>query len=398
MLDKRCRDSSHLTQLLGQKLREEVDLKISSWLNQENQDGVEEWCKTVAWMRQVTNQTGYQCDTFALAVHILDTFIGMMKIHGKYLKCAAAAAVYIGSKILEEKDQVQDLNTFLQMNRSKFTSNDIARMERIILEKIGWELLARPTAANFLEIYFNLLCASHFEKVFGSDSLAYSIYRSLATQLELTYCEPALQAFPGSVKALSLLSCTLEKITSRWFLYIDPLARISEISIQEILESRELIKTHLFGYVKPLKPKMQRPKKYARKLSQLALSNLKLTTIAENPFEVEQNEYQEEVEDWIRKRLSRPKGLGNQRIESRRVPLKRLQTSPRKVCSSGSPSKAVVLEPLATCRLQAAPSLEEIAMVKSRVETPVEVMQTQQPMEVASHDHQSNWMTFKKLR
>jgi len=415
MLDKRCRNSSHLGQLLKQKLSEEVDLKILTWVEEnDKEDVVEEWHKAVAWMRQVNNQTGYQCDTFALSVHILDTFIGLMKIHGKYLKCAAASSIYIASKILEEKESVQALETFLQMNRSKFTASDIVRMERIILDKIGWELLARPTSATFLEIYFNLLCANHFEKVFGSDSLAYSIYRSLASQLEMTYCEPSLQHFPGSVKALSLLSCTLEKITSRWFLYIDPLARMSEISIQEILECRELVKTNLFGYVKPLKPKLHRPRKYSKRASQFALNNLKLSTITENPFETEfTKQQQEEVEEWIRRRLSKPKGIGNQSVESRRVPLKRLNTSgPRKLSMSqersssrkrSTPTPVEVVQTLnSSGRKRAAPSMEAIQMVKVRVQAPIQPQQDQimeeEPMELTNQEETNAWMTFEKLR
>lgn len=289
MLDKLCRNPSHLENLLKQKLNLEEDLKILKWLHQDNQDVVEEWHKTVAWMRQVTNQTGYQCDMFALAVHILDSFLGLMKIHGKYLKCAALTSCYIASKIMEEKDNVHSLVNLLAINRSKFTSSDIVRMEKIILQKIGWDLNSTPTAATFLEIYFNLLCANHFETVFGSDSLAYSIYRSLASRLEMCYCEPSLQAFPGSTKALSLLSCTMEKITSRWFLYIDPLAKLSEISIEDILECRELIKLHIFGITKPQKPKLHRPrKKFSRRSSWIQRqSRTLLSPIVENPFETE---------------------------------------------------------------------------------------------------------------
>jgi hypothetical protein len=298
MLDKLCRNSSHLEKLLKEKLKVEEDLKIFKWLQQDKQDVVEEWHKTVAWMRQVTNQTGYQCDTFALSVHVLDNFLGLMKIHGKYLKCAAASSVYIASKIQEEKDCVHTLESFLAITNSKFTVSDITRMEKIILEKIGWELVSRPTSATFLEIYFNLLCANHFETVFGSDSLAYSIYRSLASQLEHCYCEPTLQAFHGSVKSLSLLSCTMEKITSRWFLYIDPLARLSEINIQDLLECRELIKINIFGIQKPQKPKLHRPRKYARRTSQFILpsqSRSILSPIVENPFESEFNAKQQQV-------------------------------------------------------------------------------------------------------
>lgn len=288
MLDKLCRNSPHLEGLLKTKLGLEEDLKILKWMQQENQEVVEEWHKTVAWMRQVANQTGFQCDTFTLAVHILDSFIGLMKIHGKYLKCAAASSVYIASKINEEKEQFHSMEDFLTTNRMKFTASDIVRMERIIVQKLGWELIGKPTGTTFLEIYFNLLCANNFETVFGSDSLAYSIYRSLASQLEHCYCEPSIQMFTGSVKALSLLSCTMEKITSQWFLYIDPLARMSQISIQELLDCRERIKIDIFGHVKPVNPKMQHRRKLARRTSQYNIPRLPralLTSIAENPEE-----------------------------------------------------------------------------------------------------------------
>jgi len=288
MLDILCRKAPHLEELLKQKLGLEEDLKILKWMQQENQEVVEEWHKTVAWMRQVANQSGFQCDTFTLAVHILDSFIGLMKIHGKYLKCAAASSVYIASKINEEKENFHSMQDFLETNRMKFTASDIVRMERIIVQKLGWELIGKPTGTTFLEIYFNLLCANHFETVFGSDSLAYSIYRSLASQLEHCYCEPNIQMFTGSVKALSLLSCTMEKITSQWFLYIDPLARMSQISIQELLDCRERIKIDIFGHVKPVNPKMQHRRKLARRSTQYNIPRLPralLTSIAENPEE-----------------------------------------------------------------------------------------------------------------
>lgn len=367
MLDKKCRSPSHLGQMLKQKLADEVPLRVSSWVEQEREEAVEEWYKTLSHMRQVNTQTGYQPDTFALSVHVLDNFTGLMKIHGKYLKCASMASVYISSKVLEEKESVRGLEHFLQSNSSKFVSSDIVRMEGIILEKVGWELLARPTAANFLEIYFNLLCANHFEKVFGSDSLAYSIYRSLGPQMEMTYLEPSLQKFRASVKALALLSCTLEKITSAWFLYIDPLARMSDISKQEILESRELIKRHLFGYVKPVKPKLNRPRRYARKASKLSLSSLQLTTITENPIEHDNScQQQEELEEWVRKRLSKPKGTVGQSLV-RKPSVKRLQSSgARKMSLTSESVQRVQQSKLTSNRKRSAPTMESVALAKVR--------------------------------
>jgi hypothetical protein len=170
---------------------------------------------------------------------------------------------------------------------------------------------------------------------------------------------------------------------------------MSEISIQEILECRELIKTNLFGYVKPLKPKMHRPRKYARRASQFALNNLKLSTITENPFEQEfTKQQQEEVEEWIRRRLSKPKGLGNQRVESRRVPLKRLQTSGARKLSNSTLTPSPQRSLQGTGRKRSAPTMEAVQMVKVRVQTP---MEQDEPMDVM-REGTNAWTHYEKLR
>lgn len=293
MLDKLCRDSHHLGQLLGKKLEIEDDLRIVRWLKQGQQDVVDDWQKTVSWLRQVSQQCGFQCDAFAMAVHILDTFLGLVKVHGKYLKCAATTACYIAAKLTGEKETTPSLKEFLEIIRSKFTVSDIQRMERIILDKIDWNV-DKPTAATFLEIYFSLLCADHFKTLFGSDTMAYSIYRSLCSHIELCVCTLSLQSAKGSMKALALLSCTLEKITSRWFSYIEELAIMSKMDIQELLHCRDIIKAIVYGIHKKT-PKVMRSKKIARRRSSMVQRRSPLSPIVENPFEAEYVKHHEDL-------------------------------------------------------------------------------------------------------
>lgn len=93
----------------------------------------------------------FQCETFALAVHILDDFLRFVKVKGKYLKCAAFASYYIAAKLLEEDEFVPDLNSFVKIIGNKFTANDITRMEKIILEKTSWNV-NHVTICCFLDI------------------------------------------------------------------------------------------------------------------------------------------------------------------------------------------------------------------------------------------------------
>lgn len=96
-------------------------------------------------------ELGFQCETFALAVHILDYFIGIVKVHGKYLKCATLASYYIALKLVEEEEFVPSLSNFVMMTGNKFTCNDITRMEKIILEKSNWKM-DHLTICSFLEL------------------------------------------------------------------------------------------------------------------------------------------------------------------------------------------------------------------------------------------------------
>lgn len=292
MLDKLCRDPFHLERLLKAKLSEENRLKILDWLELESFQDIEEWKENVHWLMKINQECGFQCETFALAVHILDCFLGFVKVHGKYLKCATLAAYYIALKLLEEEEFVPALSNFAIMTGNKFTCNDIARMEKIILEKTNWNL-THMTICSFLEMFFSLICARHFKTLFGSDSLAYSIYKNLAHQAQQCLASVSLLHFKASIQSLALLSCTLEKITSRWFLYIELIARRVKIDIQEVLECCNVIKVVIYGQNK--KPKTPRIKKYAKRHAVIVPRRSPLSPIVENPFEMELMKHNQSV-------------------------------------------------------------------------------------------------------
>lgn len=284
MLDKLCRDPFHLERLLEAKLQEENKLRILNWLELESLKDIEEWKENVHWLMKLHRDLGFQCETFALAVHILDYFLGIVKVHGKYLACATLASYYIALKLVEEEEFVPGLSNFIIMTGNKFTCSDITRMERIILEKSNWKL-NHNTICSFLELFFSLICARHFKTLFGSDTLAYNIYKNLANQAQQSLLSVNLLQFKASVQSLALLSCTLEKITSRWFLYIEIIARRVKIDIQDVLECCKVIKVVIYG--QNMKQKSPRIKKYGKRHAVYLQMRSPLTPIVENPFETE---------------------------------------------------------------------------------------------------------------
>jgi hypothetical protein len=282
MLDSLCRNAGHLEKQLKVKLAKEIDLNIRDWIRLDQKENGLEWLKVVRWMRQVNQHSCFKADTFTMGAYVLDKFLGQVKVHGKYLQCASAASLYLAAKIIEEEPL--SLENYVNIVLSnKFTCSDLQRMEIIVLQKIDW-CMPQATPNCFLDIYFSMICSKHFETVFGSDNLAYSIFMSLSNQLEMTMCSEMLQKFRGSMLALSLLSCTLEKITSRWFLYIEPLICFSEMNIDEVLSCRDVIKRIIFGV--PQTRKIVRQRKAARRRNAImgnSTLNRFLSPIAENP-------------------------------------------------------------------------------------------------------------------
>jgi len=282
MLDKLCRDPSHLERLLKTRLAEEKELKLLDWLKLDQYQDVEEWKEVLRSLVKLNQKCLFQSETFVLAVHILDDFLGFVKVHGKYLNCAAYASYYIAAKLLEEDEFVPELTTFVELIGNKFTTNDITRMEKIILEKTDWNM-NHVTICNFLDIFYSLICGKYFKTLFGSDSLAYSIYRNLAAQAIQCITYVSLLNYKGSIKALALLSCTLEKITSRWFSYVEEICQMGDIPIQDILECRDVIKSVLFGQQKKLRP--PRNKKFMKRQMILTPRRQLLSPIDEMPSE-----------------------------------------------------------------------------------------------------------------
>jgi hypothetical protein len=165
-------------------------------------------------------------------------------------------------------------------------------MEKIILEKSNWKL-NHLTICSFLELFFSLICARHFKTLFGSDSLAYNIYKNLANQAQQCLMSVNLLQFKASVQSLALLSCTLERITSRWFLYIEIIAKRVKIDIQEVLECCKVTKALLYGQT--TKQKSPRVKKYGRRHTILLHMRSPLSPIVENPFESEVMRYNQNM-------------------------------------------------------------------------------------------------------
>ena len=76
-------------------------------------------------------------------------FIWQVQI--KYLKCVALSCLLIACKITEEDECVPHISDFVTQTSANCSTDDLVRMERLILNKLEWNVnLATPL--HFLQV------------------------------------------------------------------------------------------------------------------------------------------------------------------------------------------------------------------------------------------------------
>lgn len=69
----------------------------------------------------------------------------------KYLKCVALSCLYIACKITEEDEVVPHISDLVTQSATNCSTDDIVRMERLILNKLDWNV-NMATPLHFLQM------------------------------------------------------------------------------------------------------------------------------------------------------------------------------------------------------------------------------------------------------
>lgn len=78
-------------------------------------------------------------------------FSSKTKVRPKFLECLAVGCLYIAAKCKEEDDQISITPEFVIDCNANCSSNELLRMERLILEKFDW-FIDFVTPVDFLQI------------------------------------------------------------------------------------------------------------------------------------------------------------------------------------------------------------------------------------------------------
>lgn len=216
----------------------------------------------VAWMIEKSDKFGFHPETWALAVTILDRFLRVVKAQAKYLQCIAITCLFIAAKFSEEEESLLTAAELVSKSCCSCTASDVVRMERIVVEKLQWNLRA-TTPMEFIYIFHALLTYGDARTNTAREQLATLIIR-------LRQCAAchALLGFRPSTLALSILSLELEHAGTSWLPITMGLQRLASIDNVSLINCREKISyllaapNHADGIVplqlsRPMKRKMR---------------------------------------------------------------------------------------------------------------------------------------------
>lgn len=196
-------------------------------------------------LRSLTNFFGSGTETFVLAVNILDRFLALMKVKPKHLSCIGVCCFLLAARLAEEEGDVPPTHDVIRISQCKCTASDIKRMEKIISEKLHYELEA-TTALNFLHLYHAIVFCHTPERkeILSLDRLE--------AQLKACNCRLVFSKAKPSVLALCLLNLEIETIKSVELLEILLLVKKHlKISDTEFFYWRELVSKCLAEYSSP---------------------------------------------------------------------------------------------------------------------------------------------------
>uniref|UniRef100_A0A8C5CGY3 Cyclin I n=1 Tax=Gadus morhua TaxID=8049 RepID=A0A8C5CGY3_GADMO len=173
--------------------------------------------EAVRWLAEVHGSLQLYPETLALAVSILDRFLGPIKL-------------------------VPPLSVLAGSSGCDCTVSEIRRMERVILDKLHWNLHT-ATPLHFLQIFHALLvCGGSMVLVGGSRSQHLSL---LTRRLHHCLADHTLTQVRGSMLALSLISLELESCCSDWLILTIDLLSKAKMDSRELIRCREQLSRRL---------------------------------------------------------------------------------------------------------------------------------------------------------
>ncbi|XP_004647479.1 cyclin-I isoform X2 [Octodon degus] len=201
--------------------------------------------EVIQWLAKLKYQFNLYPETFALASSLLDRFLATVKAHPKYLSCIAISCFFLAAKTVEEDEKIPVLKVLARDSFCGCSSSEILRMERIILDKLNWDLHT-ATPLDFLHIFHAIAVSTRPQLLFSLPTLSPSQHLASLTKqlLHCMACSQLLQ-FKGSMLALAMVSLEMEKLIPDWLPLTIELLQKAQMESSQLIHCRERVAHHL---------------------------------------------------------------------------------------------------------------------------------------------------------
>ncbi|KAI4882967.1 hypothetical protein NFI96_015638, partial [Prochilodus magdalenae] len=199
----------------------------------------------VIWLHEMSEMFSFCSETSALGVCILNRLLATVKAQSKYLKCMAITSLILAAKINEEDEVIASVKDLLVQSGCSFSTAEILRMERIILDKLHWDLYT-ATPVDFVHIFHGLLVSARPHLALAAAQKRPCFQASLWTR-QVQHCMACHQLwqFKGSTLALAIITLELERLMPDWFSFLSDLLRKAQIESTEFICCREMVDEYL---------------------------------------------------------------------------------------------------------------------------------------------------------
>lgn len=210
--------------------------------------------EAVRWLTDLHSKLKLYPETLCLAISILDRFLAAIKARPKYLPCIAITCFFLAAKTNEEDERIPSLSELAGSSSCGCSPSEILRMERIILDKLNWDLHT-ATPLDFLHIFHAMVLSCKSPSLAGLLGSSASQHLALLTQ-QLLRClaDHRLLQTQGSMLALGLLTLELERCCPDWLGLTIDLLRKAQIDSTQLICCREQVARSLSRHQASLPP------------------------------------------------------------------------------------------------------------------------------------------------
>lgn len=191
-------------------------------------------------------------DTFAHAVLLLDSVLGKVQVHPKFLSTVATCCLYIAIKANEPPHLTPNPHELLVLSQTGGTLTDLFYTERIIYDLLGSsmiDMLVSATPLSFLRLFHEIVVMDCDERSRDKFGLA-----ALINKMEVISSQFESTRFRADVLALALLTYRVQDVIddisarNRMLVTLAELQYYCQINTDEFNECQKLISSCITQY------------------------------------------------------------------------------------------------------------------------------------------------------